>query len=223
MWISSKLKLRASLSRAFRLPNYTDLYYHDPANVGNPDLKPEEALNYEGGLDWRPTPKWRVGATVFQRRDSNDIDYVRYSPIDIWHATNFQRLHFNGVEASTQVSLTSSQQVELQFTQLHGSGAALGAAESKYVFNYPSQEAIATWQMLTQKGILARTRLGVINRYRQPAYALWDVDVAWRRPLIRPYVQLSNLLNTGYQENVGIPMPGRTALVGVEIAVPARK
>lgn len=223
MWVTGKLKLRASLSRAFRLPNYTDLYYHDPANVGNPDLKPEESLDYEGGLDLHLTPKWRVGATVFQRRDSNDIDYVRYSPAAIWRATNYQHLNFNGVEALTQASLTSSQQVELQFTQLHGSGAGLGAAESKYVFNYPSQEAIASWQVLTQKGILARTRIGVINRYRQAAYTLWDVDVAWRRPLIRPYLQLSNLLNTSYEELVGVPMPGRTALIGVEIAIPSGK
>jgi iron complex outermembrane receptor protein len=219
MWLTSKLKLRASASRAFRLPNYTDLYYSDPANVGNPNLKPEEALDFEGGADLHLTPRWKVGATVFQRRDTNDIDYVRYSPTDIWHATNYDRLHFTGLEALTQTSLTSSQQVELQFTELHGSDVGLGTAESKYTFNYPSQEAIASWQILTQKGILARTRVGVINRYRQSAYTLWDVDVAWRRPLVRPYLQMSNLLNTSYQELVGVPMPGRTALVGVEIAL----
>ena len=46
-WLSSKVKLRASVTRAFRLPNYTDLYYSDPGNVGNPNLKPEQAWNYE--------------------------------------------------------------------------------------------------------------------------------------------------------------------------------
>ena len=33
-WISPSLKLRASASRAFRVPSYTDLYYHDPGNRG---------------------------------------------------------------------------------------------------------------------------------------------------------------------------------------------
>jgi iron complex outermembrane recepter protein len=223
MWLTGKLKIRASVSRAFRLPNYTDLYYHDPANIGNPSLKPEETLDYEGGIDLHLAPKWRMAATVFQRRDKNDIDYVRYSPRGIWQATNFQQIHFNGVEALTEVNLSSSQQVQVQYTALHGSDGGLGAAESKYVFNYPSQQAVASWQVLTQRGVIARTRLGVINRYRQPAYSLWDVDVAWRRPLVRPYLQLSNLLNTSYQELAGVPMPGRTALIGIEIAVPSGK
>src|SRR5262249_3201120 len=30
VWLSSRLKLRAGASRAFRVPSYTDLYYHDP-------------------------------------------------------------------------------------------------------------------------------------------------------------------------------------------------
>ena len=51
-WLASKAKLRATVNRAFRLPNYTDLYYHDPANIGNPNLRPEHAMNYEGGLDF---------------------------------------------------------------------------------------------------------------------------------------------------------------------------
>ena len=33
-WLASALEVRASVSRAFRLPTYTDLYYHDPANRG---------------------------------------------------------------------------------------------------------------------------------------------------------------------------------------------
>ena len=36
-WLAPAFKLRGSVSRAFRLPTYTDLYYHDPANVGSPN------------------------------------------------------------------------------------------------------------------------------------------------------------------------------------------
>src|SRR5690606_38842340 len=51
-WLSPHAKLRASVSRAYRVPSFTDLYYQDPANRGNPDLRPERAWGYEGGLDW---------------------------------------------------------------------------------------------------------------------------------------------------------------------------
>ena len=39
VWLRSGLKLKASASRAFRLPSYTDWNYHDPANFGNPNRK----------------------------------------------------------------------------------------------------------------------------------------------------------------------------------------
>ena len=54
-WLSPHLKLRASASRAFRVPTYTDLYYHDPANLGSPTLRPERAWTFEAGVDWAPT------------------------------------------------------------------------------------------------------------------------------------------------------------------------
>ena len=62
-WLASKAKLRGTVNRAFRLPNYTDLYYHDPANIGNPNLRPEHAMNYEGGLDFYPADRWRSSVT----------------------------------------------------------------------------------------------------------------------------------------------------------------
>ncbi|HEY2018011.1 MAG TPA: TonB-dependent receptor, partial [Bryobacteraceae bacterium] len=50
VWLSQRVKLRASASRAFRVPSYTDLYYHDPGNMGSPNLRPERAWTYEGGV-----------------------------------------------------------------------------------------------------------------------------------------------------------------------------
>jgi iron complex outermembrane receptor protein len=217
-WVNSKLKLRASASRAFRLPNYTDLYYHDPANVGNPFLKPEKAVTYEGGADVFLSRRLQFGATVFTRRDRNDIDYVRSSPASPWQAMNFQRLSFRGVELTLQARLNSSQQVEVQYTGLHGSASAAAVLQSKYLFTYPREEAVATWQMLSH-GWLARTRLGVLNRVVQGPYALWDIDVAWTHYRIRPYLQMSNLTGTTYQEIAGVVMPGRSALVGIELCI----
>jgi outer membrane receptor protein involved in Fe transport len=57
VWLRSGLRLRASASRGFRLPTYTDLYYSDPANRGNPSLKPESGWDFEFG------PQWNSGGT----------------------------------------------------------------------------------------------------------------------------------------------------------------
>jgi len=59
----------------------------------------------------------------------------------------------------------------------------------------------------------------VLNRFGQDPYALWDIDVAWTRNRIRPYLQLSNLTNASYQEIANVAMPGRSALVGIELCI----
>ena len=99
-WLSQRFKLRAAASRAFRLPSFTDLYYSDPSNLGNPNLKPESATSYEAGLDAFLRPNVKAAVTVFQRSDSNVIDYVRASPADLWQVTNIDKLHFTGVETT---------------------------------------------------------------------------------------------------------------------------
>jgi iron complex outermembrane receptor protein len=218
-WIAPALKLRASLSRAFRLPTYTDLYYHDPANVGSPNLRPERAWSYEGGLDWNAGGRWRATATVFQRRERDGIDYVRSSANDIWRAINFQRLRFTGVEASVAMRPAAGHEIEWQYTGLHGAQDAIGAQQSKYVFNYPVHSGVFTWQGAFPRGFLARTRIGVLQRYQRDSYGLWDIYAAAGRHRIRPFLQLSNLTRTSYEEIPGVAMPGRSFLGGFELLV----
>ena len=69
VWLKPSLKLKGSVSRAFRLPSYTDWDYSDPANFGNPKLGPESAWDYEGGLLWDRGNRWKAEVTVFERRD----------------------------------------------------------------------------------------------------------------------------------------------------------
>src|SRR6266849_6785280 len=174
VWLSQHLKLRGSVSRAFRVPSYTDLYYHDPANLGSPDLRPERAWSYEGALDWNASNKLRGEVVLFHRRETDGIDYFRRSLTDIWRATNIQNLHFTGLEASVSAKVSARQQVDLRYTGLHGVQDALAGAFSKYAFNYPSQSAVAAWQVSLPWGLAARTRVGAIQRLARDPYGLWD-------------------------------------------------
>ena len=219
VWLSQRFKLRGSVSRAFRIPTYTDLYYHDPANLGSPDLRPEKAWSYEGALDWNAGGRLRGEVVVFHRREKDGIDYFRLSPTDIWRATNIQNLRFTGVEASASLRLNGSQQIDLRYTGLHGIQDSLGSAFSKYAFNYPSQSAVASWQGSLPCGLSARTRIGATQRLARDAYALWDVNLAYNHGRVRPFLQFSNLTNTVYQEIQGVAMPQRGVVGGVEITV----
>jgi iron complex outermembrane receptor protein len=61
-----------------------------------------------------------------------------------------------------------------------------------------------------------------MQRLGQNAYAVWDVYAARSTGHLRPFLQLTNLSNTDYQEISGVVMPGRMALGGVEIIWPGK-
>ncbi len=216
-FLTPVFKLRASVSRGFRLPSYTDLYYFDPANHGNPNLKPESDWNYEAGLDIHPGRNLRATLGVFERRDSNLIDYVRAVNANFFQATNFDRIVFTGGEAQLEWQPLPSQTLDFEYTGLSGNKAANPLFVSKYVFNYPMHSGVVAWRGTLRDWFVARTRIGVLERYDSYAYAVWDASLAWARGRVRPFLQLTNLTDTIYYDIPGVVMPQRGVLGGVEI------
>ncbi|MDQ1694039.1 MAG: vitamin transporter [Acidobacteriaceae bacterium] len=221
--VSERLRLRGSLSHGFRLPSYTDLYYSDPATVGNPTLKPETSWSYEGGGIWLPTDRVSLEATAFQNRISNGIDYSKTSLAAKYQATNTGSLAFTGAEAALHLRLPNSygvrnQQLDLAYTGIHASRSAAPGLISAYVFNYAAQNASFSWTSLLGSQMVARTQFAVIQRVGQTAYPLWSAALARSTGRVRPYLRLANLSNTGYEELAGVPMPGRSVTGGLSFS-----
>lgn len=216
-WLRRSLKARASAGYGFRLPTYTDLYYSDPATLGNAGLKPESAWNYEGGFDWYPRNSFAVSITGFDSPQSNFIDYVRASPAHRWRATNLNGLTFAGAEASMIWHASASQQLDLSWTWLDGAQSVLHGLQSEYVFNYPVHNAVFNWYASLGRWATVDTRVEVQQRFHQTAYPVWDCSVVHERGRVQPFLQMTNLSNTGYQEIVGVAMPGRAFLGGVKL------
>jgi iron complex outermembrane recepter protein len=219
MWISPKLKMRASVSRAFRVPSYTDLYYHDPANVGSPNLRPERAWTYETGFDWVPSARLHGELTFFTRRERDGIDFYRESPTSIYRALNIQNLDFRGVEASIRYTPSRVHTFDLRYTALHGQQDTIPAGFTKYTFNYPVNSGVFAWQITPRGNFVLRTRVGALERRARDPYAIWDVYAGLPHGSFHPYLQVTNTANTSYQEVLGVPMPGRTIVGGVELVL----
>ncbi len=215
-WLSPALKVRASASRAFRVPSYTDLYYSDPANIGNPNLRPERAWTYEAGLDWAPVGRLSGEVAVFERRLRDGIDYYRTSPTALWQALNIDSLNFTGVESSLRYVVARHQTVELLYTWITGVQNTIPFAETKYNFNYPSSSGVVAWAGSLPGKIDFRTRIGVLNRISQSPYALWDFYAASSIGKVHPFIQFANITSTSYQEIQGVAMPGRSIVGGLE-------
>jgi outer membrane cobalamin receptor len=214
--INSHLRLKASIAHAFRLPTYTDLYYSDPANIGNPNLRPETAWGYEGGIEWSASRGVAGSVTVFHRRAHDVIDYVRSGASSIYQAVNIEDLDFTGAEVLVRSNL-KSQQLDLAYTALYGAQRPLAGLESRYVFNYPINQAAIGWLGALPHRFHAHARIGVTERYSAEAYPLMEVSASRDFGHVEPYLEVTNLTNTGFEEIAGVRMPGRAYLAGVEV------
>lgn len=219
-WIVPTLKARASAGHGFRLPDYTELYYSDPTTIGNSHLKPESAWNTESGIDWFPRRGIALSVTGFYSPQNNFIDYVHASPADKWHATNLPGFNFAGTETSLMWRVNQSQQVNLSWTWLASAPAnVLNGQQLENGFNYPVHNAVVNWYASAGKLVMINTRVGIEQRYRQTAYPVWDMSMVHEYGRVQPFVQMTNLSNTGYEEIPGVPMPGRAFIGGVKVVL----
>ena len=219
------------------MPTYTDLYYIDPTTIGNAGLQPETAWSYDGGLEWNVTQRLAGSVTVFRRNEKNDIDYVLVPggtaltmPLSaiprtcnspdlagvscIYQARNLNALSFTGVAAAARWQVNGANQVTFAYEALTGAQQALNGLLSKYLFNYPVNNASMQWLARLPGNIQMRTRVGVVERYNNDPYALWDLALSRQFQYVRPFLQLANLANTSYQEIAGVAMPGRSIVGG---------
>jgi iron complex outermembrane receptor protein len=218
-WFSARFKLRASASRAFRLPSFTDLYYQSPSTVGNPNLRPERATSYEAGADAYLRANLHASVTVFDRHDSNLIDYVEPAGSDIYQSQNLPPLRFIGVEASVVYEPLAGQYIAARFSALDGRYASPQDIVTEYTFNYPAHYGLIEWRGKLAKNVIARSRLGVLNRVATSPYAIWDASAGYATGRVRPFLQLTNITSTVYQDIPLVAMPKRGVVGGVELYV----
>jgi iron complex outermembrane receptor protein len=222
--LSENLHAHAAYGHGFRLPTYVDLYYSDPATIGNPALEPETSQSYEAGLNYAAAAHPRVGAaaTIFRLHQANAIDYVKpaSTPTAPWQALNIGRVDYTGAESSVSFVLTASQHLDLGYTFIHAN--PLNAALlSEYAYNFAMQNASLSYAAIVAHQLSVRTQLGIIQKTTQSLYPLWNLALARNQGSIRPYLMLNNISNTAYYEVPGppaLPMPGRNYVAGILFA-----
>ncbi|MEO6815973.1 MAG: TonB-dependent receptor [Edaphobacter sp.] len=219
--LTRTVRLRASAGHGFRLPTYLDLYYSDPTNIGNPNLKPESSWSYEGGVDWTPASgRFTLKTTGFSLHQKDGIDYSKYSLSAPWQATNVGNFNYNGAETQLRLRLSGNQHVDLSYTAVSATSPPKGLI-SEYAFNYAAQNAVFAWTGVFHQ-LTAHTQVGVTQKTGRTAYPVWDISLARNTGLVRPYVRLMNLSNTGYQDIPGVPVQGRTIMAGTAFSWPRR-
>ena len=201
--VAPSLKLRASGGYGFRIPTYTDLYYSDPATLGNSNLKPESAWSSDFGADWVPSTKLTLSATGFYSQQHNTIDYVKSATVpspylpgsctidgaqaaNIWCGDNLNGLRFAGVESKLTWIPMKGQTVRIAWTALHGAQSALHGLQSEYVFNYPVENIHANWIWAMGHNITLENAVQLAQRYQQTVYPVWNATLTHDSWKLRP-------------------------------------
>jgi outer membrane cobalamin receptor len=212
--LGSRLRWRASGGHAFRVPTFTELYYHDPNNLGNPELGPERAWGADAGLELVSRSPWALGITAFGRWDESVIDWVRPGPGVRWHTQNVRNVTTSGIETSARRRLGPAS-LGIRYAWLETRAQAL-ELQSKYVSDFARHALNADLKLdLPWSLCLAET-----TGYRRKAdgRAWWALDLRLSKALGRFsfYGEATNLLDASYQEIRGVDVPGRAFAVGVK-------
>ena len=75
---NNSFTFRGAAATGFRAPVPAELYdaYPDIEYFGNPNLKPEESLSVEVGVDYEPSDSTRISVTVFKNQIENLVQYA---------------------------------------------------------------------------------------------------------------------------------------------------
>jgi vitamin B12 transporter len=214
----STTQLYSSLSQAYRIPTYTELFYKDPANLGNPNLKPEEAWTYELGLKWRKTG-WEGNIAAFRRQGNNLIDWIRFNENDLWQALNFTEVNTNGLEVNLwfyPLHLLADfpiNRINLYYTTLHSDKNTDGFT-SKYVLDYLKHQINLNFDLFYTKQVRQNWQIRYKERIGYSGVFLFDTKILYNLIHFELFLEGTNLLNQRYSEVGSIPLPGRWLRIG---------
>jgi outer membrane receptor protein involved in Fe transport len=211
-WIARRIRLRSSVGRAFRIPTFTELYYHDPNNQATSSLKPESAWSAELGMDFIPAKNWLGSLTLFSRRERNVIDWIRATPTEKWHTANIRDLHTDGVEVDLEHQIGSKAGIAAHYRRLKVDPGAIDYI-SKYVLDFARDSWSASIFFPMPLAFAYRQTLNYKMRSNGRDY--WLLDGRLERPFGRfnAGIDFTNLLNSQYQEVAGVDMPGRWVIL----------
>jgi iron complex outermembrane receptor protein len=219
-WPSSRVRLRASVGRAFRVPTFTERYYSDPANLAREDIGPETAWAGEGGADVLIAHGWILQTTFFGRADEDVIDWLRPTASDRWQTYNIRDVDTLGLEVGVRKTFDTGPMILAEYTALDIDASAVNQL-SKYVLDYAPHSFVAAAAVPLPAGFSVAPRVEYRRRSRTTGtfdYVLVDARIGKRlSERLELFVEGSNLLDETYQEIAGVAMPGATVLVSVAI------
>ncbi|AXY55821.1 TonB-dependent receptor [Acinetobacter chinensis] len=189
----------ANIGTAFKAPSLTELYYFTEGTYGNtygnPDLKPEESISYEIGLNQNIGQHLTAFLSAYQTEVKNLISYKYGSPNSTY--INIDKAEIKGGELGFKwkkddLFLTT----EYAYADSVNKKTDLKIAyRPKQTLTFTTGLENATYGISTS--LIARSDIYAdgANKVKAPGYATVDLNMYWN---INPNVKVfSNIINMG--------------------------
>lgn len=226
--LSPDFKVYANAGYTYRVPTFTDLYYEDPANNGNPNLQPEEAIAYELGFQYQK-PGLTIQVAGFQRDGYDLIDWTK--PVDTlrWTPVNINELTTRGAELNIQAYFplllgenTPLERLTLGYTYIDAQLQDNGASFSRYALENLDHQMVAGLSYRWGERWLHSVFYRYSSRVTLDDYSVVDTRLTYQLPKWSAFVEATNLFDTEYRETNLVVMPGRWVRFGVNVAFAVR-
>lgn len=227
MALSEKWKIYSSVSSSLRMPTFTDLFYSGPTNLGNPNLKPEKATNFEGGIKFSSSGlSGHVG--TYYRKGKDLIDWVREKDTDKWQTQNLTSINTTGVEFSATIfpEKLLSRSFPLSKIGVNYAHTTLNKTEADFLSYYVLDNLKHKLDIEINHKIWKRLngswRISYQDRNGMRTQTLafepfWLVNarVMWKTNRTEIYAMASNLFDKSYYDLGTIQQPGRWISMGI--------
>ncbi|MCF0219996.1 MAG: TonB-dependent receptor [Muribaculaceae bacterium] len=234
-------RIVASWNRGYRMPTFTDLYYKSVVIEGNKDIKPEKMQSWK--LEGRYANSFlAVSARGFYHQGRDMIDWVMYTPDDIYHSTGFDLDNY-GFTLSAQLNFKSLlgdrqplQTLSADYTQIHQKRHDTREIyKSNYALEYLRNKVVlslgigdwrigpgrlgTTWSFrwVDRAGSYIEYVDGKTEGTLRPysPYAVLDARVCYSLKHWDFTLTANNLTNHRYYDFGNVPQPGIWVMAGV--------
>ena len=222
-WEAGGWKLWGAWAEGFRAPNFEELYRDEQFLQGNPDLRPETAQSWEGGLQFGGG-FGRARASTFRRDVDSLIRWVDGDGDFVYRPENVAEARITGWEAEILYRPTAAISIPLSYQALTTEDRNTGERLAGSVRSLWRAALQASGTSFTSSLEYSFTDRG---SYRNGGgaweYGVLNAALTWKRSFgkvpVKATVRGENLLDEDYQTVEGYPMPGQTWFAGVQIGL----
>ena len=216
--LAANVRVHASGGAGFRAPTWTERFYTDPSNQGDPALRPERFWTGDFGAH-ADEGAWSLDVTGFVRRATNLIDWVK--PVGapataVWQTMNVGDATYRGIESSLDLPAIDGLRASLFADGLSLTSSQGAALIGKYALRPITRQAGVRVSSPREHTITAHVDMELARRASERGYVTGNARVAWNRGAYRVTLDLMNLANADWLDASGRPAAGRGLYGGIE-------